>query len=132
MGKYGTLMGQREKNHRSTFPPLTEKYRTRRRCHLLLHRLWVACTKEQEACVFFNWKRISFKNRNKTEPVQWYVCVAVRENYGEKKIEKNASEFNSSSCIKPTCNRLTCSKSQFQLYSINFWFHLAFIFIVVN
>lgn len=52
---------------------------------MLLRRLWVACTKEQEACVFFNRKRISFKNRNKTEPVQWYVCVAVRENYGGKK-----------------------------------------------
>lgn len=80
--------GTEEKHHRSTLPPLTEKYRTRRSCHLLLCRLWLACTKEQEACVFFNWKRISFKNRNKTEPVQWYVCVAVRENYGEKTMEK--------------------------------------------
>lgn len=109
--------GAEEEPQQSAFPISEGKTLSSQR--LLLHTLWGSLCEGTGSLCLFNQKRISFRNRNKTEPVQCCVHVEVRKPTTQKKLEKCQWIHLQEACMQQVAVPLLFH---------DIWVHLAFIF----
>lgn len=87
------------------------------------------CVQRSRELVYPEPEESKFWEQNRA--VLWYVWRGVKADCRKNLTWKNASECNLNSSIKHVCKRLTRGKLHFQFSEIIFWFHLAFIFLLL-